>query len=134
MTIPSPEEGETPETTSPPKRPHGSALASSSADPLPPRVQPPRQRTLNSQVLNLMIWVLYWNTRKRNSLIDIALKFDVELDVIAIQELNNGDKIPQHSSLGRYQMAVYVGRTAIYIHKRHGPETWTGRREWIGAR
>ncbi|KAG5939982.1 hypothetical protein E4U59_002758 [Claviceps monticola] len=54
-TIPSPEEGETPDTTSPPKRSHGTALASSSAHPLPPRVQPPRRRTLNSQVLNLMI-------------------------------------------------------------------------------
>lgn len=40
-----------------------------------------------------MIRVLYWNTRKRTQLIDIVLNFNVELDVIAIQEVNAGDQI-----------------------------------------
>ncbi|KAG6084159.1 hypothetical protein E4U15_001694 [Claviceps sp. LM218 group G6] len=79
-------------------RPLASASASASASATPTNTQ--------LRTFKLMIRVLYWNTRKRTQLIDIVLNFNVELDVIAIQEVNAGDQISYgvegclHSYLG----------------------------------
>ncbi|KAG6262194.1 hypothetical protein E4U48_007375, partial [Claviceps purpurea] len=95
MTTHSPEEEETPETTSP---------WSVSMEAQSYRTQPtPCLREClrecirhadEHSTLKLMIRVLYWNTRKRKQLINIVLNFNVELDEIAIQEVKNGDQIP----------------------------------------
>ncbi|KAG6127076.1 hypothetical protein E4U50_006165 [Claviceps purpurea] len=95
MTTHSPEEEETPETNSP---------WSVSMEAQSYRTQPtPCLREClrecirhadEHSTLKLMIRVLYWNTRKRKQLINIVLNFNVELDVIAIQEVNNEDQIP----------------------------------------
>lgn len=88
-----------------------------------------RRLTLNSP--RVLYWT--WNTRKRKQRID-ALKFDVELDVIATPEVNNGEKILPYSSLGCYQQAVYGGRTVITSTSDTGPRRGLEGRGWTVAR
>ncbi|KAG6129681.1 hypothetical protein E4U38_004975 [Claviceps purpurea] len=110
---------EAPETTSPPKLPRGSAATSYSADPLPPREETPRRLALNSPP-NDPSPILEHKEEKQ--LIDIVLRFDVELDVIAIQEVNNGEKMPPFQ-LGMLP-AGSVRRPNSYFHSQatRGPE------------
>ncbi|KAG6207535.1 hypothetical protein E4U35_000872, partial [Claviceps purpurea] len=95
MTTHSPEEEETPETNSP----WSVSMESQSyrTQPTPCLRECLRECIRHADghsTLKLMIRVLYWNTRKRKQLINIVLNFNVELDVIAIQEVNNEDQIP----------------------------------------
>ncbi|CCE29305.1 uncharacterized protein CPUR_02998 [Claviceps purpurea 20.1] len=59
------------------------------------------------------------------ALVHLALNSYSKLDVIAFQEPTGIAKIPPHSSLGPFQLAVYAGRTAIYVNRQHGPEEWS---------
>ncbi|KAG5986269.1 hypothetical protein E4U52_000429, partial [Claviceps spartinae] len=70
---------------------------------------------------------MYWNTHKRAHLVDLALNSYPKLDVIAFQEPTGIGKIPPNSSRGPFQLAAYAGRTAIYVHRQHGPEEWSAR-------
>ena len=71
--------------------------------------------------------ILYWNTAARNGLASIALNNSREVDLIAIQEpwFNKQTKTVYCPAQAKYQR-VYSGegRAALYIHKRHPPQTW----------
>lgn len=75
----------------------------------------------------MVIHILYWNTHRRPGLTQLALWARGAYDVIALSEAarNNTTQAPACPSNANYHMVFHSGRAALYIHKRHGPGTWT---------
>jgi endonuclease/exonuclease/phosphatase family protein len=71
--------------------------------------------------------IAYWNTAGRNGLASIVLNSDQEFDIIAIQEpwYNKQTMTVYCPAQAKYRRIFSEGRAALYIHKRHPPNTWT---------
>jgi hypothetical protein len=74
----------------------------------------------------MKLTVVYWNTAARDGLAAIALHDRREPDIIAVQEpwVSKQTKTIYCPGQGKYQRIYSTGRAALYIHKRHPPNTW----------
>jgi hypothetical protein len=74
----------------------------------------------------MKLTVVYWNTAARDGLAAIALHDRREPDIIAVQEpwVSKQTKTIYCPGQGKYQRIYGTGRAALYIHKRHPPNTW----------
>ena len=83
----------------------------------------------------MKLTIAYWNTAGRNGLASLALHNHQEVDIIAIQEpwLNKQTKTVYCPAQAKYRRIFGgSGRAALYIHKRHPPQTWgaTAGQDW----
>ena len=83
-----------------------------------------------------MLDILYWNTRLIPRLTHSALWAQGGFDVIALQEPHlQKTGTPACPGAANYRMVYSSGKAALYIHKRHGPGTWSSRagENWCSA-
>jgi hypothetical protein len=70
-----------------------------------------------------------WNTNKQAALTHLTLRARGEYDVIALAEphIDPNTSSPAAPGTSSYNLVYSPGRIALYIHKRHGPESWQAR-------